>query len=100
MIAGTGPEVMVSYAGLVVASFAAVRIARWPSFSHRFLAAFLAFMTATVVVMLYLVLFAEGVHADKIPWWWYGVVLAMMAGIGGTLSAAVAYLADLGQGDA
>ena len=96
MITAGGPLVLLPYAALVIASLVAVRLAGWPEFSRRFLAAFLTFMTATVV--LYVFIGAAGAGTlFKIPMWGHAWRLGLMAGIGAVLSGAVAYLADLGR---
>ena len=96
MVLGPGPIVLTGYVALVLASFAAVRLAGWPEFSRRFVAAFLAFMVATVVFYLYVGAFAAGTLLE-IPVWGHAWRLGLMAAIGGALSAAVSYLADLGR---
>ena len=91
-----GPLIVVPYATLVLGSLVAVRLAGWPEFSHRFAAAFGAFMVATVVLYVFIGLVLAGTLLD-IPAWGHALRLGMMALIGGVLSGAVAYLADLGR---
>lgn len=91
-----GPAIYFPYAALVLSSFVAVRFAGWHEFRDRFYAAFLAFMTATAVVYLFLGTVVNG-NILQIPVWQHMAVLGLMATIGGVLSAAVAYLADVGR---
>ena len=91
-----GPFILVPYAGLVVASLVAVRLAGWTEFSHRFAAAFGAFMVATVVLWLFVGTVVAG-SLFEISLWGHVWRLGLMAVVGGVLSGAVAYLADLGR---
>ena len=91
-----GPLIFVPYAALVLSSLVAVRLAGWPEFSRRFVAAFGAFMVATVVLYVFVGAVLAGTLSD-IPAWGHAWRLGFMAAIGGVLSGAVAYLADLGR---
>lgn len=94
-LTGGGPLVFLPYSALVLGSLAAVRLAGWPEFSRRFVAAFLAFMVATVVFYVYIA--ASAGTFLEISVWGHTWRLGFMAGIGGVLSGSVAYLADLGR---
>lgn len=91
-----GPAIYIPYAALVIATFAAVRMADWPAFSRRFATAFLAFMVATIILYFFLGTFAAGGSILDISVWGHVWRIGFMAVIGGLLSAAVAYLADIG----
>ena len=90
-----GPMIFLPYAALVLASLGAVRLAGWPDFWRRFTATFLAFMVATVVLYVFI---GTVQTASTVPLsaWGHTWRLGLMAGIGALLSAASAYLADLG----
>ena len=93
---GMGKEVMLVYTVFVLLSFGAVRVARWTEYSSRFWALFGAFMVATVIHYLYIVLIVRGWDVmQMMPWWGHAWRLGVMAAIGGTISAAGAYLVDL-----
>ena len=89
-----GQMVLLPYAALVLASLAAVRLAGWPDFPRRFAAAFLAFMVATAALYVFV---ATSEDVTPLPLSGHVWRLGLMAAIGGVLSGAVAYLADLGQ---
>lgn len=96
MLTTRGPAIFLPYAALVLGSLAAVRLADWPEFSRRFAAAFLAFMVATLVLYV----FIGAIEANtlmKISVWGHTWRLGFIAVIGGVLSGAVAYLADVGR---
>ena len=93
---GQGQEIMLVYATFVLVSFGAVRVAQWTDYSSRFWALFGAFMTATVIHYLYIVLVVRGWDVmQMMPWWGHVWRLGVMAVIGGVISAAGAYLVDL-----
>lgn len=92
-----GPLIFVPYAALVLGSLVAVRLTGWPEFSRRFAAAFGAFMVATLVLYVSIGWFLGGASVFEISAWGHAWRLGMMALIGGVLSGAVAYLADLGR---
>ena len=91
-----GEAIYFPYTALVLASLVSVRLAGWTEFRDRFAVAFLAFMIATVVVYLFLATIVTE-NLLRIPVWQHVAVLGLMAGIGAVLSAAVAYVADLGR---
>ena len=91
-----GPAIYFPYTALVVATFFAIRLAGWEEFRDRFAAAFLAFMTATAVVYLFLTTVVNA-NLFSIPIWQHTAVIGLMAVIGTVLSAAIAYLADIGH---
>ena len=97
MLTTRGPLVFVPYAALVLGSLVAVRLAGWPEFSRRFAAVFGAFMIATLVLYVSIGWFLGGSSVFEISLWGHTWRLGFMALIGGVLSGAVAYLADLGR---
>jgi len=93
---GMGKDVLLVYTVFVLLSFGAVRLARWSDYASRFLTLFGAFMVATVLHYLYIVLIARGWDVmQMMPWWGHVWRLSVMAAIGGVISAAGAYLVDL-----
>ncbi|GAB5533773.1 MAG: hypothetical protein Rubg2KO_00220 [Rubricoccaceae bacterium] len=93
---GMGPEVMLVYASFILLTFGAVRVAQWPDYGSRFWALFGAFMVATMIHYLYIVLIVRGWDImQMMPWWGHAWRIGMMAAIGGAISAAGAYLVDL-----
>ena len=97
MLSTRGPLIFVPYAALVLGSLVAVRLAGWPEFSRRFAAAFGAFMVATLVLYVSIGWFLGGASVFEISVLGHAWRIGFMALIGGVLSGAVAYLADLGR---
>ena len=91
-----GPLILLPYGALVLTSLVAVRMTGWPEFSRRFAAAFLAFMVASAVLYVFVGAVQAGTLFE-ISLWGHTWRLAFLALIGGVLSGAVAYLADLGR---
>ncbi len=96
MLTTRGPLILLPYAAIVLSSLVAVRLAGWPAFGQRFVASFLAFMVATVVLYVFMGVVA-GESLPALSVWGHTWRLGLMAGIGSVLSGAVAYLADLGR---
>ena len=91
-----GPAIYIPYAVLVIAIFITLRLINWTAFYRRFAASFLAFMTATIILGIFITVVKED-NFFKIPFWWHISVLAFMSAISGILGLAVAYLADIGK---
>lgn len=95
-LTNTGPAIYIPYAILVIAIFATLRSLNWPELSKRFTTSFLAFMVASIIMYLFIGTFDAGTILE-IPVWGHIWRLGFLATIGGILSLAVAYLADIGQ---
>lgn len=95
-LTNTGPAIYIPYAILVVAIFATLRSINWPELSKRFTTSFLAFMIASIILDLFIGIFDAGTILE-IPIWGHIWRLGLIAAIGGILSLAVAYLADVGR---
>ena len=95
MFAARGQVIFLPYVALLVGSLVAVRLAGWAKFSDRFVAAFLAFMVASG--LFYVFVGAVAGSLLVIPFWGHAWRLGLLAIVGGVLSGAVAYLADLGR---
>lgn len=91
-----GPAIYIPYAVLVITIFGVLRSIRWPELTKRFAASFLAFMVSTIILYLFIGIFAAGTITE-ITLWGHAWRLGFMAAIGGVLSFAVAYLADVGR---
>lgn len=91
-----GPAIYIPYAVLIIATFAALRAVHWTSFSKRFSTSLLTFMVATVIWYLFIGIFDAGTILE-IPIWGHIWRVGFFAAIGGILSLAVAYLADIGR---
>ncbi len=91
-----GPAIFIPYAVLVIAIFAALRLADLPNLVQRFSTEFLAFMLATVIMYFFIVTIEAGT-LTIIPWWGHVGRLGFMAIIGGSLSLNAAVLADVGS---
>ena len=96
IVTSKGLAIFIPYTALIIATFAALRTVHWSSFSKRFSTSFLTFMVATIIMYLFIGIYDAGTILD-IPVWGHIWRLGLMAAIGGTLSFAVAYLADIGQ---
>lgn len=95
-LTNTGPAIYIPYAILVIAIFATLRLINWPELSKRFTTSFLAFMVASIIMYLFIGIFDAGTILE-IPLWGHIWRLGFFAAIGGILSLAVAYLADIGR---
>jgi hypothetical protein len=95
-LTNNGPAIFIPYAVLVIAIIATLRAVNWSSYSKRFITSFLTFLVATIILDLYIGIFDAGT-IGKIPLWGHIWRFGIMAAIGGTLSGAVAYLANIGR---
>ena len=96
IVTSKGLAIFIPYTALIVATFAALRAIHCSSFSKRFASSFLAFMVATIILDLFIGIYDAGTILE-VPVWGHLWRLGLMAAIGGLLSFAIAYLADLGQ---
>ena len=97
MLTTRGPLIFVPYAALVLGSLVAVRLAGWSEFSRRFAAVLGAFMVATLALYVSIGWFLGGASLFEISLWGHVWRLGFMVMVGGVLSGAVAYLADVGR---
>jgi len=95
-LTNTGPAIYIPYAVLIIAIFTTLRSIHWPELSKRFTTSFLAFMVSTVILYLFITTVSAGTLFE-ITIWGHAWRLGFMAAIGGILSLAVAYLADIGR---
>jgi len=95
MLTTNGPAIFISYALLVIVTFAALRIGNLSSLGQRFSTAFLAFMLATIILYVFIGSVEAG-SITKISVFGHAWRLGLMAVIGGSLSLNVAVLADIG----
>ena len=95
-LTNTGPAIYIPYAVLIIAIFTTLRSIHWPKLSKRFTTSFLAFMVSTVILYLFITTVSAGTLFE-ITIWGHAWRLGFMAVIGGILSLAVAYLADIGR---
>jgi len=91
-----GLAIFIPYTALIIATFAALRVVQWSAFSKRFTSSFLAFMVATISLYLFIGIVDAGTILE-ISVWGHTWRLGLMAAIGGLLSFAVAYLANIGR---
>jgi len=96
IVTSKGFAIFVPYTALILATFVTLRATHWASFSKRFTSSLLAFMVATILLYLFIGIFDAGTILE-IPVLGHIWRLGLMAAIGGLLSFAVAYLADVGQ---
>jgi len=96
IVTSKGPAIFIPYSALIIATFAALRAVKWSAFSKRFTSSFLAFIVATISLYLFIGIFDAGTILE-ISVWGHIWRLGLMGAIGGLLSFAVAYLADVGQ---
>lgn len=96
IVTSKGLAIFIPYTALIIATFAALRAVKWSSFFKRFNSSFLAFMIATISLYLFIGIFDAGTILE-ISAWGHIWRLGLMAAIGGLLSFAVAYLADVGR---
>jgi len=95
-LTNTGQAIYIPYAILVTAIFATLRSINWSELSKRFATSFLAFMVATIILYLFIITVAAGTIFE-ITIWGHVWRIGFMATIGGLLSFAVAYLANIGR---
>lgn len=96
LLTSKGLAIFIPYTALLVATFTALLVVNWSSFSKRFTTSFLTFMVATIITYLFIGIFDAGTILE-ITAWGHIWRLGLMAAIGGLLSFAVAYLADIGR---
>lgn len=96
LLTSKGLAIFIPYAALMIATFVTLRAVNWPSFSKRFIISLLIFMLATFILYLFIGIFDAGTILE-IPLWGHLWRFGIMVGIGGALSFAVAYLADVGR---
>lgn len=96
IVTSKGLAIFIPYTALIIAIFAVLRAVHWSSFSKRFSTSFLTFMVATLIMYLFIGIYDAGTILE-IPVWGHIWRLGLVAAIGGALSFAVAYLADVGQ---
>lgn len=91
-----GPAIYIPYTALVIVTFITLRLINWPEFYRRFIAAFLSFMVASVLMYIFIGIYDAGTFFE-LPVWGHAWRLGFLAVVGGILSAAIAYLADIGH---
>lgn len=96
LLTSKGLAIFIPYTALIIAIFAALRAVNWPSFSKRFTTSFLTFIVATTILYLFIGIYDAGTILE-ISAWGHIWRLGLMALIGGILSLAIAYLADIGK---
>ncbi|NGP89935.1 hypothetical protein [Fodinibius halophilus] len=96
LLTSKGFAIFIPYTALIIATFAVLRAVHWSSFSKRFTTSFLTFMVATIILYLFIGIFDAGTILE-IPVLGHIWRFGLLAVIGGALSFAVAYLADVGR---